>query len=140
MQRTLIILKPDCMEKNLAGEVLARFAEAGFHIAGCKMMALSKDLLKSHYAHLADMPFFPDIEAFMSSRPVMVLILESDNAVAKMRELLGPTDSTVAPKGTIRGDLGANKMQNIAHASDSPEAAEAEIKCFFKPEEVFGSL
>lgn len=140
MQRTLIILKPDCMEKNLAGSVLARFAEAGFHIVACKMMILSKDLLRSHYAHLVDKHFFPDIEEFMGSRPVMVMVVESKDAVAKMRDLLGPTDSTVAPKGTIRGDLGSNKMQNIAHASDSVEAAEAEIKCFFKPEEVFGSL
>lgn len=140
MQRTLIILKPDCMEKNLAGSVLARFAEAGFQIAACKMMILSKDLLKSHYAHLVNMHFFPDIEKFMGSRPVMVIILEAENAIAKMRELLGPTDSTIAPKGTIRGDFGSTKMENIAHASDSPEAAEAEIKCFFKPDEVFGSL
>ncbi len=140
MERTLIILKPDCMKKNLAGNVLARFAEAGFHIVACKMTILSKDLLKNHYAHLAHMPFFPDIEQFMSSRPVIIMILEAQNAVAKMRDLLGPTDSTIAPKGTIRGDLGSNKMENIAHASDSPEAAEAEIKCFFKPDEVFGTL
>lgn len=140
MQRTLIILKPDCMEKNLAGNVLARFAEAGFQIVACKMMILSKDLLRSHYAHLVDMHFFPDIEEFMSSRPVMVMVFESKDAISKMRELLGPTDSTVAPKGTIRGDMGSNKMQNIAHASDSAEAAEAEIKCFFKPGEVFGTL
>lgn len=140
MERTLIILKPDCMEKNLAGNVLARFADAGFQIVACKMTILSKDLLKSHYAHLAHMHFFPDIEQFMSSRPVLIMILEAENAVAKMRDLLGPTDSTIAPKGTIRGDLGSNKMENIAHASDSTEAAEAEIKCFFKPDEVFGTL
>ena len=137
MERTLIILKPDCMKNNLAGTVIARFAEAGFRIVACKMMQLSSDILKTHYAHLADKPFFPEIENFMSSRPVMVLILEADNAVAKMRDLLGPTDSTIAPKGTIRGDLGTTKMENIAHASDSPEAAQDEIERFFSPEEVF---
>lgn len=137
MERTLIILKPDCMEKNLVGSVLGRFAEAGFHIVGCKMMRLSQDLLKEHYAHHAQKPFFPEIEAFMSSRPVMVMVLEAEDAIVRMRELLGPTDSAVAPKGTIRGDIGVSKMQNIAHASDSAEAAEAEIRRFFKPDEVF---
>ncbi len=128
------------MENNLAGSVLARFAEAGFQIVACKMTILSKDLLKSHYAHLVNMHFFPDIEEFMSSRPVLIMVLEAQNAITKMRDLLGPTDSTIAPKGTIRGDLGSTKMQNIAHASDGAEAAEAEIKCFFRPEEVFGTL
>lgn len=137
MEKTLIILKPDCMERNLVGEVLSRFAASGFRLVACKMMRLSHDLLTVHYAHLADKPFFPEIEKFMSSRPVLVLILEAPNAVAKMRDLLGPTDSTIAPKGTIRGDLGTSKMLNIAHASDSVQAANEEIKRFFKPEEVF---
>ncbi len=139
MEKTLIILKPDCMERNLTGEVLSRFGASGFQLIACKMMKLSHDLLTVHYAHLADKPFFPEIEKFMSSKPVLVLILEAPNAVAKMRDLLGPTDSTIAPKGTIRGDLGTNKMLNIAHASDSVQAANEEIKRFFKPEEVFGS-
>lgn len=137
MEKTLIILKPDCMERNLAGAVLARFADAGFRVVACKMMQLGSEVLKTHYAHLADKPFFPEIEGFMSSRPVIALILEADNAVAKMRDLLGPTDSTIAPKGTIRGDLGTTKMENIAHASDSVEAAQDEIERFFKSEEVF---
>lgn len=139
MEKTLIILKPDCMERNLAGMVLARFAENGFRIVACKMMFLTPELLKVHYAHLLSLPFFPAIEKFMSSRPVMILVLEAENAVPKMRDLLGPTDSAIAPKGTIRGDLGTNKMLNIAHASDSPEAAADEIKRFFRPEEVFAS-
>lgn len=139
MEKTLIILKPDCMERNLVGAVLSRFAESGFQIIACKMMRLSHDLLKVHYAHLADKPFFPEIEKFMSSRPVMIIVLESPNAVTKMRDLLGPTDSTIAPKGTIRGDLGTTKMLNIAHASDSPEAAAEEIERFFKPQEVFAT-
>lgn len=139
MEKTLIILKPDCMERNLIGTVLSRFAASGFQIRACKMMQLSHKLLTIHYAHLADKPFFPEIEKFMSSRPVMILVLEAPNAVVKMRDLLGPTDSTIAPKGTIRGDLGTTKMLNIAHASDSPQAAEEEIERFFKPEEVFAS-
>lgn len=139
MEKTLIILKPDCIERNLVGPVLTRFSENGFRVIACKMMQLSADLLKVHYAHLADKPFFPEIEKFMSSCPIMILVLEAPNAIIKMRDLLGPTDSTIAPKGTIRGDLGTSKMRNIAHASDSQEAAKEEIERFFKPEEVFAS-
>ena len=137
MEKTLIILKPDCMEKNLAGQVLARFEDAGFRVVACKMTCLEDELLKVHYAHLADKPFFPEISKFMSSAPVLILILESENAIEKARDLLGPTDSTIAPKGTIRGDLGQTKMLNIAHASDSPETAVAEIERFFKSQEVY---
>ena len=137
MEKTLIILKPDCMRKNLAGEVLDRFQKAGFTLAACKMMQLEEPLLKEHYAHLADKPFFPEIQAFMASTPVIVLILQGEGVIAKVRELLGPTDSTAAPRGTLRGDYGTDKMLNIAHASDAPETAQAEIKRFFKDDEIF---
>ena len=131
MDKTLIIFKPDCMKKKLMGTVLSRFEEAGFSVAGCKMMRLDSDLLKVHYAHIADQPFFPEIEDFMSSEPVVVMILEGEGVIAKVRELLGPTDSTKAPAGTIRGDYGETVMVNVVHASDSPESAEAEIERFF---------
>jgi nucleoside-diphosphate kinase len=137
-EKTLIILKPDCLQQGAAGAVLQRFERAGFQIVACKMMALTGPLLREHYAHLANLPFFPEIERFMSSRPVLVLILAGDRAIDRVRELLGPTDSSKAPKGTIRGDLGRDKMLNIAHASDSPAAAETEIRRFFRPEEIFG--
>ncbi len=138
MEKTLIILKPDCMEKKLQGVVLDRFFKAGFDLVACKMMALSEPLLREHYAHLAHEPFFPGIAQFMSSRPVIVLILQGDQAINRVRDLLGPTDSTKAPKGTIRGDLGTDKQRNVCHASDSPESAAAEIRRFFKPEELYG--
>jgi len=137
MERTLIILKPDCIEKNLAGAVLDRFSKEGFRMIACKMMSLSEALLKEHYCHLADKPFFPEIASFMQSSPVLVLILEGKNAIDRVRNLLGPTDSTKAPKGTIRGDMGQTKMLNIAHASDSKEAAAIEIKRFFAAKEIF---
>lgn len=137
MEKTLIILKPDCMQANLGGKVLERFLGEGFQIVACKMMRLESDLLKTHYSHIADKPFFPEIEEFMSSAPVIVLILEGENVISRVRDLLGPTDSTAAPKGTIRGDYGTDKMLNICHASDGPETAAAEIDRFFKPEEVF---
>jgi len=132
MEKTLIILKPDCMEKKLAGEVISRFEKAGFDIVGATMKQLGGDILREHYAHLADKPFYPEIESFMSSRPVLILILEGENAVERIRELLGPTDSAQAPAGSIRGDLGTDKMLNVAHASDSPENAVEEIRRFFE--------
>ncbi|MFM9000057.1 MAG: nucleoside-diphosphate kinase [Opitutia bacterium] len=136
MEKTLIILKPDCMERRLAGIVLARFEAAGFEIQSCKMTRLSPSVLREHYSHVADKPFYPDIEAFMSSRPVIVAVLTGDNVISRVRELLGPTNSKLAPKGTIRGDYGTEMMRNVCHASDSPAAAEAEIRRFFRSDEV----
>ena len=131
MNKTLIIFKPDCMKKKLMGTVLSRFEAAGFSVSGCKMVQLDSALLREHYAHIADRPFFPQIESFMASEPVVIMILEGEGAVERVRELLGPTDSTKAPRGTIRGDFGENVMVNVVHASDSPESAESEIKRFF---------
>ncbi len=136
METTLIILKPDCVTKGLCGEVLARFEKAGFAIRGAKMIALDEALLAEHYAHIKDKPFFPDVVGFMTSSSVIVLALAAENAVAKARELLGPTDSTKAAKGTIRGDFGTDMMANIAHASDGVEAAAVEINRFFKAGEI----
>jgi nucleoside-diphosphate kinase len=131
MEETLIILKPDCMDKRIAGEVISRFEKAGFEIVASKIMQLDSALLREHYAHVADLPFFPEIEVFMSSRTVMPIILRGENVIAEVRELLGPTNSKEAPKGTIRGDLGTDMMRNVVHASDSPAAAIAEKARFF---------
>ncbi len=137
MQKTVILLKPDCIEKNLAGEVISRFEKAGLRIRACRMIRLSDALLKEHYSHLADKPFFPEIVGFMQSTPVIAMALAGENAISRVRDLLGPTDSKAAAKGTIRGDLGTDKMRNIAHASDSPEAATAELSRFFNGADVF---
>jgi len=137
METTLILLKPDCVTKNNVGEVIRRFESSGFKIKGCKMISLSSELLAEHYAHIASKPFFPEVAKFMQSSPVIALAIAGDNAVDRIRTLLGPTDSRKAEKGTIRGDLGSDMMVNVAHASDSSEAAAAEIKRFFKPEEIF---
>lgn len=139
MQKTLIIFKPDCMQQRHVGNVLDRFEKAGFAIVGCKMMRLTPAILREHYAHVADKPFYPEIEAFMSSRSVIVMALQGDQIVQKVRDLLGPTDSRKAPKGTIRGDFGTEMMKNVVHASDSVENAKAEIARFFKPEEIFAA-
>ena len=136
IERSLILLKPDCLNGHHAGEVIGRFEKAGFEIRAAKLIALSDELLKEHYAHIADRPFFPDIVEFMSSCPVLALVLEGENAVTAIRDLLGPTDSTKAPPGTIRGDLGTTSMENICHASDSTENAAIEVERFFNPGEV----
>lgn len=138
MQKTLIILKPDCMQKKHVGDVLGRFEKAGFEIVGAKMIRLSSAVLRDHYAHVASKPFYPEIERFMSSHPVIVAAIKGENVVARVRDLLGPTDSKKAAKGTIRGDFGADMMINVVHASDSDENARIELARFFKPEELFG--
>lgn len=137
MQTTLILLKPDCIAGRKAGEVIKRFEDAGFQIRGCKMFQASAPLLKEHYAHIADKPFFPEVETFMQSTPVIALALAGENAVEKVRSIIGPTDSKKAEKGTVRGDFGVDVMVNIVHASDSPENAEIELKRFFAPGELF---
>src|SRR5450432_4237362 len=121
MQKSLIIFKPDCMDKKHVGAVTDRFERAGFSIIGCKMIRLTSALLREHYAHVATRPFYPDIETFMSSRPVVVMALQGEDVVARVRDLLGPTDSRKAAKGTIRGDFGTDTMVNVVHASDSEE-------------------
>ena len=139
MQKTLIIFKPDCMEQHHVGNVLDRFEKAGFAIIGCKMTRLTPAILREHYAHVADKPFYPDIERFMSSKPVIVMALQGEQIVQKVRDLLGPTDSRKAPKGTIRGDFGTEMMKNVVHASDSDDNARIEIARFFKADEIFVS-
>jgi nucleoside-diphosphate kinase len=137
LETTLILCKPDAVEKRLIGKVLERFEAAGFTIRGVKMMTLDDGLLREHYAHIADKPFFPEIVSFMSRTPVVALALEGEHAIARVRDLLGPTDSKAAAPGTIRGDFGEDKMVNVCHASDSVEAAEVELKRFFRAGEVF---
>ncbi|MCB1234016.1 MAG: nucleoside-diphosphate kinase [Verrucomicrobiae bacterium] len=138
-EHSLILLKPDCVTKGLCGEVIKRFEAAGFAIRGAKMMRLSDTLLAEHYSHIADRPFFPEIVAFMQSSPVIALVLEAEGVVAKVRDMLGPTNSKEAPEGTIRGDFGEDMMVNVCHASDSPENGEIEVKRFFGADEVFAA-
>ena len=140
-ETSLILFKPDAISKNLTGQVLARFQAAGFVIRGIKMMHLSDEILAEHYSHIADKPFFPAVRSFMQETPVIALALEGENVIAAVRDLLGPTDSMVAAAGTIRGDFGFKdadaKMRNVCHASDSVEAAQDELKRFFKDDEIF---
>ena len=137
MQTTLILLKPDCVTKGHCGDVLQRFEQAGFHLRGCKMMRLDSALLREHYAHIAAKPFFPEVETFMQSSPVVAVALSADGVIEKVRALTGPTDSKKAAAGTLRGDFGVDVMVNVVHASDSLEAAQAELARFFRPGELF---
>ena len=137
MERSLILLKPDCLRVGAVGEVLSRFEGAGYSIVACKMIQLDDNVLNEHYAHITHLPNFPDILAFMKSRPVVAMVLQGDNVIQGVRDLLGPTDSTKAPAGTIRGDLGTNSMQNILHASDGTDSAALEIERFFSSAELF---
>ncbi len=137
MEESLVLLKPDCLEGRKCGEVLKRFEEAGFAVFGVKMMRLSDEILREHYAHLTDLPFFPEIQGFMQSSPVVAIALRGDSAIGRIREMVGPTDSTVADKGTIRGDFGQDKMHNVVHASDSVENGQVELKRFFAEDELF---
>jgi len=136
VESTLILFKPDAISKQLVGKVLSRFEEAGMKVRGLKMFSCSDALLKEHYAHIADKPFFPEVMAFMQQTPVIALALAGENVVSRVRDLLGPTDSTKAAPGTIRGDFGVDMMVNVCHASDSKESAAVELRRFFKEGEL----
>lgn len=137
LETTLVLLKPDAIQKRLVGEVITCFEKASFRIRGLKKLKFDDELLREHYAHIAEKPFFPEVKSFMQKTPVVALALEAENAVTRVRELLGPTDSKKAPKGTIRGDWGEDVMVNVCHASDTTQTAEAELKRFFRPAELF---
>jgi nucleoside-diphosphate kinase len=137
IETTLVLLKPDCLADRHCGDVLSRFEAAGLEIIGCKMMLLADNVLAEHYGHVASRPFYPDLKAFMQSSPVIGLALSGENAVARVRDLMGPTDSRKAPKGTIRGDFGKDTMVNVVHGSDSLENAALELKRFFADTDLF---
>lgn len=136
-ETTLILFKPDAVSKAIVGQVLSRFETAGLKVRGIRMLRFGDALLREHYAHIASKPFFPEVQAFMQQTPVIALALAGENVVARVRDLLGPTDSKKASKGTIRGDLGVDVMINVCHASDSLETAAVELKRFFAPGELF---
>lgn len=137
MERTLIILKPDALQRDLIGEIINRLERKGLDIVGMKMMRLDKALLGDHYAHIVDKPFYQDVESFMQSAPVVVLALEGYQAVDTVRLLVGATNPRQADAGTIRGDLAIGNGRNLIHASDSPENGKQEVARFFTTDELF---
>jgi len=136
MERTLVILKPDSYARKLLGRITERFEQKGLRLVACKLTRLTPEVLREHYSHLASRSFYPRIEAFMSAKPALLQVWEGLDAVAVGRALSGPTNGREAPLGTIRGDFSMSVQCNLMHASDSVEAAEAEVRRFFRPEEV----
>ena len=131
MEKTLIIIKPDAVEAKCVGKIIDMLETEKFDIIQTEIMSLSDDMLRDHYCHLTDKPFFPEIVEFMQSLPVIVMTLQGENAVARVRDLVGVTDPSEADDGTIRKQFGTDVMKNVVHASDSVENAEAEIERFF---------
>ena len=131
IERTYIMLKPDCVKRGLMGEVISRIERKNYKIVDAKMMTLDEAVLREHYAHIADKPFFPEIVTYMTSGPVLAMIVEGDNAVKGMRIIMGATKFEEAAAGTIRGDYACGTSENLIHGSDSVENAEIEIKRFF---------
>jgi nucleoside-diphosphate kinase len=136
-EKSLIIVKPDAIQRNLAGEIIGRLEKKGLKIIGLKMMNLEDAKIEEHYAHIKDKPFFPGIRDFMKATPVVVMAVEGINAVSSIRILVGPTKAWEATAGTIRGDYSLSTQSNLVHASDTVEAGLAEIARFFKEEELF---
>jgi len=131
VESTLLIVKPDGVERGLVGEVLGRAEAKGLRIAEMRLMRIDRDLAEEHYEEHRDKPFFDELVAFITSGPVVVARLEGEGAIGVWRTMMGPTDPAVAPPGTIRGDHGLVITQNIVHGSDSPGSAERELRLFF---------
>lgn len=136
-EKSLIIIKPDAVQRNLIGEIVTRFERKGLKVVGLKMMSVEDAMLEEHYSHIKDKPFFPGIRDFMKSCPVVVMALEGINAISSIRILVGPTKAWEADAGTIRGDFSLSTQSNIVHASDSVENGVIEVGRFFKNEELF---
>lgn len=131
MERTYIMLKPDALKRGVAGEIISRIERKGYKIVEAKTMQLGEDILKEHYAHIADKPFFPELVDYMTSGPVLAMIVEGPDVVQGMRILMGATKWEEATPGTIRGDYAFCTTENLIHGSDSVENAEIEIRRFF---------
>jgi len=131
LERTLVLLKPDAVQRGLVGEIIARFENKGLKLAGLKLRQFPTKLIQEHYAAHKDRPFYPKLVKFMTSGPVVAMVLEGKDAIEVTRNLMGATNSRKAAAGTIRGDLGMSFSNNLVHGSDSPEAAKKELALFF---------
>ncbi len=139
MEKTLVLIKPDAFGKNHTGDILKRYEDEGLKIVAAKVMQMDKKIAAIHYAEHVEKPFYPDLVEFMTSAPLMALILGGDNAISKVREINGATNPAKAAEGTIRKLYAESVTKNAVHASDSPESAAREIKIFFSEIEQFGA-
>ncbi len=136
MERTFILLKPDCVERRLVGRILSRFEDKGLNLVAMKLLKVTPDLAKKHYAEHLEKPFYPALEEFITGAPVVAAIVEGLQAIEVVRGMLGPTSGLKAPSGTIRGDFSSSRQMNLVHASDGPEAAAREIPLYFSNDEI----
>lgn len=136
MESTLVLLKPDCVQRRLIGRVISRFEDKGLNVVAMKMMQVTPELSKQHYAEHVSKPFYPNLESFITAAPIVAMVLEGLDAIRVVREMLGKTNGLQAAPGTIRGDFSSSRQMNLVHASDGPEAATREISLYFKPSEL----
>jgi nucleoside-diphosphate kinase len=137
MERTLVLLKPDCIQRRLMGRVLSRFEEKGLNVIALKLMKVTPELAKRHYAEHVQKGWYPELEGFITSSPIVAMVVEGPEAIRVVREMVGATNGLKANPGTIRGDFGTSQQMNLVHASDGPEAAQREVAIFFTPAEIF---
>ncbi len=137
IERTFVMMKPGVLQRRIAGEILTRFERKGLNLIGLKMMRITPDLARKHYAEHVEKPFFDELVSYISSAPVIAMVFEGDSAVTLVRKICGATAAMTAEAGTIRGDYALHTNINIIHSSDSPENAQRELQLFFKPEDYF---
>lgn len=135
-EKTLILLKPDAIQRRLIGSILGRIENKGFKIVGLKMLRVTPELARAHYAEHVNKPFYPNLESFITAAPVVALVVEGPQAISVMRGMMGSTNGREAAPGTIRGDFGTSRQMNLIHGSDGPEAAAREIDIYFRKEEL----
>ncbi len=136
MEQTLVLLKPDAVERRLIGRLISRFEDKGLNIVAMKMMRVDKALARAHYAEHVQKPFYPGLEAFITGSPVVAMVIAGLEAIRVVREMLGATSGLKALAGTIRGDFSCSRQMNLVHASDGPEAAARELELYFRPSEL----
>ncbi len=136
MERTLVLLKPDCVQRRLMGTVISRFEQKGLNIVAMKMLRITPELAKQHYAEHIERPFYPGLEAFITSAPVVAMMVEGLECIRVVREMLGATSGLKAAAGTIRGDFSSSQQMNLVHASDGSDAAQREIELYFLASEI----
>ncbi|PHQ33596.1 nucleoside-diphosphate kinase [Rhodopirellula bahusiensis] len=135
MQRTLVLLKPDCVQRRLIGDVLSRFESKGLHIVAMKLLQVTPELSKQHYAEHVEKPFYSSLEEFITSAPVVAIALEGLEVIRVVRDMLGATNGLQAAPGTLRGDYSSSRQMNLVHASDSEESANRELDLYFNADE-----
>ncbi|MEC7567343.1 MAG: nucleoside-diphosphate kinase [Planctomycetota bacterium] len=136
MQRTLVLLKPDCVQRRLMGEIISRFESKGLNVIAMKMLQVTPELAQQHYAEHVEKPFYPGLEAFITGAPVVAMCIEGLDVIRVVRDMLGATSGLQADAGTIRGDYSSSRQMNLVHASDGPEAAAREMQLYFDESEI----